>query len=395
MYTRHFYYINDVKAALQYSIHKQSVQESVYWVKELMDCDNTILVQQIFFYSWFYSIGLGNLNILLDIHKPSLETIYALASIKQRNNTLPYMLVNGSLDKPYKIKKTLYKLSKNLKHMAHSNPKIDNWVRATLYGKYLESWHHSLELWNDISFQEVINQIIYIKFDNPSFIINLIEAISNLDYILLIYRKCAIIAILCMDDLSVEKGIKPLEKMDSNMNIYIECWKSTYGCRKGRAYVIKKECLYGKTARGSMTVEESNLLEIYNSEELIKGQKVYNEIINIFGSFEAFKEDSDRYDEFYDNFFHDDIPDEWSLQEQEKSHGKGILMIGEKPSFEKFFSIWVNKDSECFIPDKDIIIKEYIEKYPSKTFDFEIELIKKYDTSKFDMKSIQESIENI
>jgi len=305
------------------------------------------------------------------------------------------MLVNGSLDKPYKIKKTLYKLSKNLKHMAHSNPKIDNWVRATLYGKYLESWHHSLELWYDISFQEVINQIIYIKFDNPSFIIDLIEVISNLDYILLIYRKCAIIGILCMDDLSVEKGIKPLEKMDSNMNIYIECWKSTYGCRKGRAYVIKKECLYGKTARGSMTVEESNLLEIYNSEELIKGQKVYNEIINIFSSFEAFKEDSDRYDEFYDNFFHDDIPDEWSLQEQEKSHGKGILMIGEKPNFEKFFSIWVNKDSECFIPDKDIIIKEYIEKYPSKTFDFEIELIKKYDTSKFDMKSIQESIENI
>lgn len=395
MYTRHFYYIHDVKAALQYSIHNKSVEESVYWAKELLDSDNTSLLQQISFYSWFYSIGLGNLSILLNIHSPSLETIYALASIKERNNTLPYMLVNGSLDKPYKIKKTLFKLSKDIEHMKHSNKKIDNWVRSTLYGKYLESWQYSLDLWNDISFQEVIEEVIYIKFDNPSFIIDLIEAISNLDYILLIYRKCAIIAILCMDDISVEKGIKPLEKMNSNMKMYIECWKSTYGCRKSRAYAIKKECLYGKSPRGLMTVEENNISDIYNSEELIRGQKVYNELVNIFGSFEAFKEDVDRYDEFYSHFFHDDIPDEWSLEEQMKSHGKGILSVGEKPDFEKFFYIWVNKDSECFILNKDIIIKEYIEKYPSKTFDFELELIKKYDTSTFNMNTLQDSIENI
>ena len=132
MYTRNFYYINDVKAALQYSIHNKSnksnksnklVKESVYWAKELLDCNESLTLQQIFFYSWFYSIGLGNLNILLDIHKPSLETTYALASIQERNNTLPYILLNGSLEKTYKMKKTLYKLSKD---MTHSNPKIDN-----------------------------------------------------------------------------------------------------------------------------------------------------------------------------------------------------------------------------------------------------------------------------
>jgi len=401
MYTRNFYYINDVKAALQHSIHNKSnksnksnklVKESVYWAKELLDCNESLTLQQIFFYSWFYSIGLGNLNILLDIHKPSLETTYALASIQERNNTLPYILLNGSLEKTYKMKKTLYKLSKD---MTHSNPKIDNWFRATLYGKYLESWQHSIELWKDISFQEIIEQVIYIKFDNPSFIISVIEAISKLDYILLLYRQITIIGILCMDDLTVEKGIKPLQKMDSNMNIYIECWKSTYGSRKGRAYSIPKECLYGKTTRGLMTVEETNLPEIYNSDKLIEEQTIHNEIVNIFGSFKAFKEDAHKYDEFCNQYFYDDIPDEWSLEEQEKSHGKGILMIGEKPSFEKFFSIWVNKDSECFISHKESIVKEYIQKYPSTTFDFELELIKKYDTSKFDMKSIQESIENI
>jgi hypothetical protein len=34
--------------------------------------------------------------------------------------------------------------------------------------------------------------------------------------------------------------------------------------------------------------------------------------------------DDDDYEDFYDLHFPDDIPDEWSLQDQQKSHGKGV-----------------------------------------------------------------------
>ena len=115
----------------------------------------------------------------------------------------------------------------------------------------------------------------------------------------------------------------------------------------------------------------------------------------IYGSFDAFKKDTTVYEEFYSHYFHDDIPEEWSLEEQEKSHGSGILLKDEKPNFEKFFNICVRKDSECFIQDKDSIIKEYSAKY-SLSFNFEEDLLKIYDTlTVFSMKSVQDSIENI
>jgi len=138
MYTRHFYYISDVKAALQNSISYREVHESVYWTKELLDCDQVSSIKEAFFYSWFYTIGLGNLNILLNISNPSLENAYALSLIAKSNSTLPYLLVNGALNKKYKIKKTLYKLSKELS-VYKDKEKVDSWVRSTLYGKFLES----------------------------------------------------------------------------------------------------------------------------------------------------------------------------------------------------------------------------------------------------------------
>lgn len=392
MYTRHFYYISDVKAALQNSISYREVHESVYWTKELLDCDQVSSIKEAFFYSWFYTIGLGNLNILLNISNPSLENAYALSLIAKTNSTLPYLLVNGALNKKYKIKKTLYKLSKELS-VYKDKEKVDSWVRSTLYGKFLESWQQSLELWKDISFHEVIEKVIRVKFDNPSLIFKILEAVSRLEYIPHIYRECVITAILCMNDTTIENAMTPLEEMGSTMNMYLEMWKSTYSHRKGRAYAIP--LLYGKTVRGLLKNTDSNISELYDSDKLIEGQKFYNEIVRIYGTFDAFKKHTTIYEEFYSHYFHDDIPEEWSLEEQEKSHGRGILLKDEKPNFEKFFSTCVRKDSECFIDDRDSIIKEYSAKY-SLSFNFEEDLLKIYDTfTVFSMKSVQDSIENM
>jgi len=392
MYTRHFYKISDVKSALQNSISSKEVPQSVYWTKELLDCNQVSSIKEAFFYSWFYNIGLGNLNILLSISNPVLDIAYALSLIPNRNSTLPYLLVNGALNKKYKIKKTLYKLSKDLS-IYKDKEKVDSWVRATLYGKFLESWQQSLELWKDVSFHEIIEKVIRVKFDNPSLIFKIIEAVSRLDYIPLIYRYCVITAILCMNDATIENAITPLEEMGSTMNMYLEMWKSTYSHRKGRAYAIP--LMYGKTVRGLLKTIDSNISELYDSDKLIQDQLFYNEIIKIYGSFDAFKEDTTIYEEFYNHYFHDDIPEEWSLEEQEKSHGRGILGIDEKPNFEKFFNVLVSKDSQCFIDDRESIIKEYSAKY-SSSFNFEEDLLKMYDKlSLFSMKSLQDSIENI
>ena len=46
-------------------------------------------------------------------------------------------------------------------------------------------------------------------------------------------------------------------------------------------------------------------------------------------------------EEFYEKYFPDDIPDEWSKKDQQKSHGDGVLGPNDKPT------IW--KYSRCFL----------------------------------------------
>lgn len=46
-------------------------------------------------------------------------------------------------------------------------------------------------------------------------------------------------------------------------------------------------------------------------------------------------------EEFYQKTFPDDIPDEWSLADQKKSHGPGVLKEGETITLAKFGRIWM------------------------------------------------------
>jgi hypothetical protein len=49
----------------------------------------------------------------------------------------------------------------------------------------------------------------------------------------------------------------------------------------------------------------------------------------------------DKLEYFYEKYFPDDIPDEWPLADQEKSHGQGVLGASEQISQEKLARIWL------------------------------------------------------
>ena len=81
MYTRHYYNINDVSAALQYAIHIKRPYEAVFWAKELKESES-ILLQKTLFMGWFNSIGLSNLNCIEIIKNPTYESIFQMVSTK-------------------------------------------------------------------------------------------------------------------------------------------------------------------------------------------------------------------------------------------------------------------------------------------------------------------------
>ena len=92
--------------------------------------------------------------------------------------------------------------------------------------------------------------------------------------------------------------------------------------RLARIYAIPDECLYGLTQRGRMCRTEGTLKELYMIQELLH-------------------DGIEDLEAFYARTFPDDIPDEWSLLDQRKSHGPGVLRTGEGITLAKLGRIWM------------------------------------------------------
>ena len=57
--------------------------------------------------------------------------------------------------------------------------------------------------------------------------------------------------------------------------------------------------------------------------------------------------DDETKEAFYEKYFPDDIPDEWSLEDQKKSHGFGSLIGDETLSTGKFIRSWYYGMESC------------------------------------------------
>ena len=134
---------------------------------------------------------------------------------------------------------------------------------------------------------------------------------------------CASVLLACSIDEEVQEELPvPVQKE-------LDKWRAIPGVRKRRVYGIYPECLYGLTRRGcssESTLEEGRRID----DVLLSGAG---------GTFWNFQGDID---EFYETFFPDDIPDEWSLADVLKSHGpglKGALTLG------RLNAIWMTHES--------------------------------------------------
>ena len=119
----------------------------------------------------------------------------------------------------------------------------------------------------------MLHQFILTKFDNPTSILETFETIYEFESVDIVYRRCAIIGILCMNDSQINSSsYKPVP---SDLSLYLEYWNSVYGRRRGRVYSLPNECFYGKTKRGTMKKDETNIQELYDPISLIQNQKIY------------------------------------------------------------------------------------------------------------------------
>jgi len=109
-------------------------------------------------------------------------------------------------------------------------------------------------------------------------------------------------------------------------------WNSMIGRRKARIYAIPDAALTPATTRGSLLTKYTNIADIREPVGLLsEGCKFWQGALQAAGITTTDETVSFPNDEvlekFYEEFFPDDIPDEWSAVDQQKSHGRGRLKV--------------------------------------------------------------------
>jgi len=155
-----------------------------------------------------------------------------------------------------------------------------------------------------------------------------------------------IIAALCLPRGELQKrlGQGMPTMLDEVVDALTE-WDTLKG-RARRVYTVPYEALYWATARGGMTVYQSADAGLRGSLERpgkLWGSVFWDSVAEDLGGWLAVRADAATRERFYDHFFPDDIPDEWSVADRAKSHGSGCMQPGTAPSLTRFLQTWFGR----------------------------------------------------
>lgn len=394
IYTINFYRVDEVKAALQLCISYKRAKEALFWTLELIESEEDISLKSALFNSWFHNIGLANINILKDIFEIETKTeeekvfqlVYTMCYTK-RDCTLPVIYLYGLSKSQYSSNNISFELPKNL---IQENKYLDTFIRSCILGKYLDAWIVSIPLWKNKLTKTVIEQIISYKYKDP-IMFEIYLYLINSKNINKWYLRCTLVGIACFAEKYYQA---PVEYNSSYtiLNDTIKEWKNTSAKRKRRTYAIPKSCLYGRTYRGTLTYHDSNDEELHEPNHIITNQNIYKSVLKKYESIEEFYNDAESYDAFISSYFPDDIPDEWSLIDREKSHGFGINQKCDTPNLFRYFNRWVDLKTECKIWNKEQVVSQSIQiiKDTLNSYYIEDELFYKYDAKAEELSNEKE-----
>jgi hypothetical protein len=346
MFTRHLYEDDEVVEALRWCIRKGRTKEALFWALELLDSEMKDTLIQELYMTWLWYVGIGNLAALLSF--ANLETDTDLLSFvcglsrlsdKARDRSTFVLLLYGTLDETQPDRASdfpcLYALFQSMNCSA-----LEKAFASSVYqGKARLAFDLSRSLWSTPRrIYEILDRIQQIKHKGA-----LSEAISlfELNETMAEWesRACAI-ASVSLEKKRLTDSLKPLNlELPAELVASVEEWKEVVGRRKRRCFSIPHECLYYGTKRGRLSNKESTLKTLYSvSEETLDGCPFWTRVIEE----EVPWLDDDRKEAFYKIYFPDDIPDEWSKQDQEKSHSWGCLINAEMPTYRKYIDRWLH-----------------------------------------------------
>ena len=329
MLTRNLYRLDEVKAALSWCIKSRRMNEIAFWTQELIDSE---LYEDLFDTlksTWLWLYGLQavdwylQFSAMMESPEPVTEEemigfACSLAFCKKDASVLALLSYGlADIKEPDRVSPIV------IKSKTQSDLELA-FLRACKQGKARLAFDLARPLWFDRNRMDTL--LLSLK-DHP-FLYKLKKDSWA--------EKAAAIGFVCMTEKT-----KPITmKVPDYVSTLLDEWSQLKG-RSRRVYAIPHECLYFITRRGRQKNTISSRKEGWvTSLESLRGCPFWNEALeNVV--------DDESKEKFYETYFPDDIPDEWSLEDQQKSHGYAVLIGDEIPNTEKFIRKWFRGVESC------------------------------------------------
>jgi hypothetical protein len=359
--SRHLYPSDDIQSALSYSISRNSVEESLFWAKELVESGYGSEAISVLFHTWLFNSGHMCIQWLINAW-----TIFQSDEITEQDillstyNLSKYSIIDSSLWNILTLGTSFIseppdRLTKKKPSNWNSDNQIETFFICSIYqGKAQNAWWASRyisegRVWELL---EWFAKNVYTQYTKEYLIC--ISALNEY-HTLLGYKtdeydiiiRCQAILLFCIKPIQQMNSFKVLSPEINRDNLEsIQEWEKNSGTKKRRVFKIPIACLYGTTKRGVMRWSGNNFSEINNIEENIIGCPFWDDVLLTFATIcdGCIKWNSEEsLQKFYETYFSNDIPDEWSKLDKSISHGDGVLGPTDKVTIWKYSRNYLSK----------------------------------------------------
>jgi len=279
--------------------------------------------------TWVTCITSGNVRLLelltsaKNINRDQwCQLIYAFSKVNKHDSTAFYLMLRGACEaadwQPVFTYSHVYQtLEDALEGSLRRNKLIDAWLISRCINPK-KQW----TILEKLAAEKGREPLLKIVEES---VLNCIEK-----------RAAAFTLLACQDQVNLLS--RPLEEIQMPIELVaaIQEWDDENSMRKRRVFKVRPEAISYLCKRSSQPVDESNEAEIQeNLEVTLLASPYWKGVMRPY-----IKKTDRKREEFYDTFFSQsihDIPDEWSLVDREKSHGRGLGKSKEQ-AFKQFIN---------------------------------------------------------
>jgi hypothetical protein len=373
--TRHFYALDEVYSALQYASTRNDRLETLFWCKELLLSQCVGETISTLFESWLWHKGPFQLQWLLGAwttlageelsEDDILLAAYQLSAIsyRHRDHSLWNILVlTAQGAAPERL------TPKTPAILPSSDDRECYFVRALYQGKAYSAWWMSRRIATDRIWELLTWYATHCTKHGATYH-TCCKALQGYEQ-LLGYRtdeydtivRCLAVLSLCLSPSQQVQSLSSLPSaIDSTSLTRLSECQQRVGRKSYRIYSIPTACLYGTMGRGQIPWQSSTVSQL-NETHLI-GCPFWEEALSEYAMIDEGGVHWNSEEEFYHRYFPDDLPDEWTKAEKERSHGDGLLAPHETVHLGKYARRFLSQCARLAWSSRPIV-RAFLEQHP-------------------------------